>query len=69
MEEGFPGGSIVKKKSACNADEIQSLGREDPLGKETANPLQYSCLGNPMDREVWWAIFHGITRTQTQLNN
>ena len=36
MEEGFPGGSIVKKKSACNADEIQSLGREDPLGKETA---------------------------------
>ena len=31
--------------------EIQSLGQEDPLGEENGNPLQDSCLGNPMDKE------------------
>ena len=31
------------------------------------NPLQYSCLGNPMDREDWWATVHGVTDSQTQL--
>ena len=33
-----------------------------------SNPLQYSCLGNPMDRGAWWAIIHGLTKTQTQLS-
>ena len=32
---------------------IQSLGQEDPLEKEMANPLQYPCLENAMDREAW----------------
>ena len=32
---------------------VQFQGREDPLEKETVNPLQYSCLENPMDGEVW----------------
>ena len=32
---------------------VQSLGREDPLGKGKGNPLQYSCLENPMDGEAW----------------
>ena len=50
---GFPGGS-VGKESARNVETwVQSLGWEDPLEKEMANPLQYSCLGNPMDREAW----------------
>ena len=40
MEEGEKEGKYV----------YLSLGREDPLEKEMANPLQYSCLGNPMDR-------------------
>ena len=31
-------------------------------GKENDNPLQYSCLGNPMDREAWWGIAHGVIR-------
>ena len=40
-----------------------SLGREDLLEKATnGNPLQYSCLGNPMDRGVWWAAVHGVTK-------
>ena len=31
-------------------------------GEENGNPLQYSCLGNPMDRRAWRAIVHGVTR-------
>ena len=33
------------------------------------NPLQYSCLENPMDGEDWWAIVHGVAKSQTRLNN
>ena len=33
------------------------------------NPLQYSCLGNPMDREAWWATVHGVTKSWIQLIN
>ena len=39
------------------------------LGERNGDPLQYTCLGNPMDRETWWATLHGITKSQTQLNN
>ena len=49
---GFPGGSVVKNQSA-NAGEvtlIPGLGRSP--GEENGNPFQYSCLGNPMDRET-----------------
>ena len=31
-------------------------------GEEKGNPLQYSCLGNPMDRGAWWATVHGVTK-------
>ena len=47
---GFPGGSAVKNLPAMQETQIQSLGWEDPLEKEMANPLQYSCLENPIDR-------------------
>ena len=33
------------------------------------NPLQYSCLENPMDRGAWWATVHGVTQNQVQLSN
>ena len=33
------------------------------------NPLQYSCLGNPMDGEAWWAPVHGVAQSQTQLSD
>ena len=39
---------------------VQSLGREDPLEKENSNPLQCSCLGNPMDGGAWRATVHGV---------
>ena len=59
---GFPGGS-VGKESICNAGDpgsISGLGRS--AGEGTGNPLQYSCLENPMDRGTWWATVHGIAK-------
>ena len=46
--------------------QVRSLGRKDPLEKGTANPLRYSCLGNPTDRGTWWATVYGITESQTR---
>ena len=46
-------------------------GGEDPLEEGTGNPLQYSCLENPMDREAWQAKGHGVARVgwTEQLNS
>ena len=44
---------------------IPGLGRSP--GKGNGNPLQYSCLENPMDRGVWWASVHGVAKSWTQL--
>ena len=38
-------------------------------GEGNGNPLQYSCLENPMDRGAWWATVHGVTKSWTQLRN
>ena len=43
---------------------VQSLGWEDLLGEENGYPLQYSCLGNPMDRGAWEATVHGVTKSR-----
>ena len=50
---GFPNGSVVKNlpASAGDAGLIPESGRSP--GREDGNPLQYSCLGNPMDRGAW----------------
>ena len=54
---GFPGGSVVKNLPSCaDVSLIPRLGRSP--GEENGNPLQYSCLGNPMDRGVWQATVH-----------
>ena len=45
---------------------VQFLGQED-LEKETGNPLQYSCLGNPIGREAKWASVYGVEKNPTQL--
>ena len=51
--EGFPGGSEVKA-SACNAGDLGSIpGSGRSPGEGNGNPLQYSCLANPMDGEAW----------------
>ena len=67
---GFPCGSD-SKESACNAgdpDLIPGLGRS-PGWQKDGNPLQYSCLENPMDGEAWWAIVHGVAKSRTRLSN
>ena len=52
---GFPGGSDCKE-SACNAGDLGSIpGLERSPGGENGNPLQYSCLENPMDGGAWQA--------------
>ena len=62
---GFPGGSDGKE-STCNAGDlglIAGLGRSPAEGN--GNPLQYSCLENPKDREAWWATVVGSAKSQT----
>ena len=66
---GFPGSSDGKE-SACNAEtQVQSLGWEDPLEEGNGNPLECSCLGNPMDRGIWQVTVLGVAKSQTLLSN
>ena len=63
----FPGGSDGKE-SACNAGDMGFIpGSGRSPGGGNSNPLQYSCLDNPMDRGAWWATVHGVTKSQTRL--
>ena len=48
---------------------VRSLGREDSRGEGNGNPLQYSCLENPMDGGAWWATIHGVAKSRTRLND
>ena len=66
---GYPGGSVVKNLPA-NAGDTGSIPRSGrSSGEGNGNPLQYFCLGNPMDREAWYAIDQGVAKSQTQLSN
>ena len=65
LEGFFFKGSEVKA-SACNGGDLGSIpwsGRSP--GEGNGNPLQYSCLENPMDREAWWATVHGVAKSRT----
>ena len=62
VNEGFPGSSTVKNPPANSGDVGLIPGSGRCPGEGTGNPLQYSCLGNPMDREAWRATVHGITK-------
>ena len=57
---------VVKNPPANAGDACSILGSGRPSGGH-GNPLQYSCLENPMDRGAWWAAVHRVTKTQTQL--
>ena len=66
---GFPGGSEVKV-SACNAGDLGSIpGPGGSPGEGNGNPLQYSCLDNPMDGGAQWATVHGVAKSWTRLSH
>ena len=63
-------GGLDGKESACNAEDpglILGSGRSP--GEGNGNPLQYSCLENPMDGGDCWAAVHGVTKSQTSLSD
>ena len=69
---GFPGGSVGKNLTASAGDTRDSgsvPGWRRSLGGRHGNPLQYSCLGNSMDRETWWAPVHRVVKSQTRLSD
>ena len=60
---GIPSGSDGKA-SACNAGDLCSIpGSGRCPGEGHSNPLQYSCLENPIDRGAWWATVHGDAKS------
>ena len=59
---GFLGDSVVKNLPANTGDVNLILGSGRSSGEGNGNPLQYSCLKNPMDRGTWWATVHGVAK-------
>ena len=66
QDPALPAGSDGKEFTCKMGDLglIPRLGRSPGGGH--SNPLQYSCLENPMDRGAWWAMVHGVTKSWTQ---
>ena len=60
---------LVAKYSPANAGDIRDVGLTPRSGRSpgegNGNPLQYSCLENPMGGGAWWATVHGVTKSQT----
>ena len=65
----LPDGSVVKNPpaNAGDMDSVSGLGRSP--GEGNGNPVQYFCLGDPMDRGAWWATVHGVAKSQTWRSN
>ena len=59
------------KNTPASAGDIRDTGLIPGSGRSPGgghgNPLQYSCLKNPVDRGAWWATVHGVTKSRTQL--
>ena len=66
---GFPGGSVVKNLLANSEDVSLILTTRRYPGEGNGNPLQYTCLGNPMDRGAWELQSMGSQKSWTQLSN
>ena len=65
----FIGGSVVKNPPANVGDTGLIPELERSPGEGNCNPLQYSCLGNSMNRGAWQATIHEVAKSQTRLNN
>ena len=67
----FPGGAMVKNPLS-NAGDTRDSSSSPGLGRSprarNCNPLQYSCLENPMDRGAWRTTVHGVAKSQTRLS-
>jgi len=63
--------ALVVKNPPANAGDIRVADLIPESGRSTggghSNPVQYSCLENPMDRGAWWTMVHGVTKRRTQL--
>ena len=61
--------ALVVKNLSANTGDLRDTGSIPGLGRSpgegNGNPLQYSCLENPMDRGAWWATVHGVTKSWT----
>ena len=70
-QEDFPGGRVIKNLPA-NAGDTGDVSSIPWLGKSpgggNGNPLQYSCLENPMNGGDWQVTVHGVSKSMTQLN-
>ena len=67
--KGFPGGSDGKASAYNEGDQSLIPGWERSPGEGNGNPLQYSCLENPMDGESWSAAVHGVAKSWTRLSD
>ena len=63
--DGFRSVSVIKNLPASAGDVGSIPGSGRSPGEGNGNPLQYSCLGNPMDRGTWWATVHGVVGSWT----
>ena len=62
---GFLEGSVLKNPPGKAGDVSLIPGLECPHGEENGNPLQYSCLENPINRGAWWDTGHGVATSQS----
>ena len=70
LDSVFLGGSAVKKNLPANTGNVGLIpGSVRSPGEGNGNPLQYSCLGNPMDRGAWQATVLGVAKSQTLLSD
>ena len=65
--------AVVVKNPPANAGDIRDTGSIPGLGSSSegghGNPLQYSCLENPVDRGTWWATVHGVAESRIRLSD
>ena len=66
--KGFPSDSVSKESSCSAGDASLILGSRKSPGGGNGDPLQYSCLKNPIDRGAWWATVQKVEMSQTQLS-
>ena len=62
--------ALVVKDPPASAEDVRDVSLTPGLGRYpegTGNPRRYSCLENPMGRRAWWATVHGVTKSQTWL--